>query len=205
MILLSNVNEYLRPLHTKEAAEWLGISQSQLTLYARQGDIEARKVQGIWYFSQDALAEFAGLKVFEAVDNLETHIEDEEESQEMKDINVAIFTGHVTRDSELRVSQNGMKVLNFSVAVNSSKRDPNDATKWIDVANFIPCVLFGERAEAVQKYVTKGAAVTVKGELRYSSWDDNGTKRSAIEVVVDLVNVKPKKTNTETVVDSTEL
>lgn len=50
-----------RPLHTKEAAAWLGISTRTLLKFARAGLIRARKVSGTWLFSVDALEDFAGV------------------------------------------------------------------------------------------------------------------------------------------------
>ncbi|WP_322354848.1 helix-turn-helix domain-containing protein [Paratractidigestivibacter sp.] len=49
-----------RPLHSKEAAEWLGISTKSLLEFARAGLI-GKKVGGVWFFSMKALCEFAGV------------------------------------------------------------------------------------------------------------------------------------------------
>lgn len=58
---VSNVqNMPSRPLHSKEAAEWLGISTKSLLEFARAGLI-GKKCGGVWYFNMQALCEFAGV------------------------------------------------------------------------------------------------------------------------------------------------
>lgn len=49
-----------RPLHSKEAAEWLGISTKSLLEFARAGLI-GKKVGGVWFFSVQSLCDFAGV------------------------------------------------------------------------------------------------------------------------------------------------
>lgn len=99
-------------------------------------------------------------------------------------INRVIISGNLTRDPELRNTQSGMAVLQFGMAVN--ERVKNQQTgEWEDRPNFIDCAMFGNRAEAVSRYLSKGTKVTVEGKLRYSQWERDGQKRSKLEVVVD--------------------
>lgn len=70
-----------------------------------------------------------------------------------------IIAGTVGRDAELRQTQNGDDVLNFSIAVDNGKdRDGNkrDAT-WYD------CSLWGKRANSLQSHIRKGDKLTVTG------------------------------------------
>lgn len=99
-------------------------------------------------------------------------------------INRVILTGNLTHDAELRSTSGGTMVLSFSVAVNDRRRNPQTG-EWEDYPNFIDCAMFGNRAEAVSKYVKKGTKVAVEGKLRWSQWDQDGQKRSKINVVVD--------------------
>lgn len=99
-------------------------------------------------------------------------------------INRVIISGNLTRDPELRTTQSGMAVLQFGMAVN--ERVKNQQTgEWEDRPNFIDCTMFGNRADAVSRYLSKGIKVTVEGKLRYSQWEKDGQKRSKLEVVVD--------------------
>ena len=102
-------------------------------------------------------------------------------------VNRVAISGNLTRDPELRSTQSGMHILNFGIAVNDRRR--NNATgEWEDYANFIDCVLFGNRAEWLARDLHKGKKVFVEGKLRYSSWERDGQRRSKIEVVADEVD-----------------
>lgn len=101
-------------------------------------------------------------------------------------INRVNITGNLTRDPELRATQSGTQVLHLGVAVNDRRRNPQTGN-WEDYPNFIDCVMFGTRAEAIQRYLSKGTKVAIEGRLRYSSWERDGQKRSKIEVVVDEI------------------
>lgn len=101
-------------------------------------------------------------------------------------INNVIISGNLTRDAELRELANGNAVLNFSVAVNDRYYD-SDAEEYADYANFVDCTLFGNRAKALESYLTKGSKVAISGKLHYSSWEKDGQKRSRIEVTVSEI------------------
>ena len=101
-------------------------------------------------------------------------------------INRVNITGNLTRDPELRSTQGGTQVLHLGVAVNDRRRNPQTGN-WEDYPNFIDCVMFGTRAEAIQRYLSKGTKVAIEGRLRYSSWERDGQKRSKIEVVIDEI------------------
>ena len=96
------------------------------------------------------------------------------------------ITGNLTRDPELRATQSGTQVLHLGVAVNDRRRNPQTGN-WEDYPNFIDCVMFGTRAEAIQRYLSKGTKVAIEGRLRYSYWERDGQNRSKIEVVVDEI------------------
>lgn len=98
-------------------------------------------------------------------------------------INSVTICGNLTRDAELRATGNGLQILSFTVAVNDRRR--NQQGQWEDVPNFVPCTLFGERAEKLAGYLTKGVKVCVTGKLHYQSWQaKDGTKRHELEVNV---------------------
>lgn len=103
----------------------------------------------------------------------------------MEDINKVALTGRLTRDPEVKATASGTSVLSFGLAFNGSKRDASGA--WVDVPNFIDCVMFGARAEALGRYLRKGHKIAVGGKLRFSSWEKDGQKRSKIELNLDDV------------------
>lgn len=108
-------------------------------------------------------------------------------------INRVNITGNLTRDSELRTTPSGSSVLNFSIAVNESRRNQNG--EWEDYANFVDCTLFGKRATALHSRLVKGVHVAIDGKLHYSSWEDNqtGKKRSKLDVTIDNIELSPNK------------
>ena len=104
-------------------------------------------------------------------------------------INKVMITGNLTRDPELRQTPAGTQVLNFGVAVNDRRKNQQTG-KWEDYPNFVDCVVFGNRAEPLPRFLGKGSKVAVEGKLRYSSWEDKeGKRRSKLEVVVDDVDM----------------
>lgn len=107
-------------------------------------------------------------------------------------INRVTISGNLTRDAELRQTQGGMSVLSIPVAVNDRRRNPQ-TNEWEDHANFVDCVLFGRRAEALAPKLRKGTKVAVEGKLRYSSWERDGQRRSKLEVMVDEVELMSPK------------
>lgn len=101
-------------------------------------------------------------------------------------INIAVISGNLTRDPELRMTPGGTQVLNFGVAVNDRAKNQQTG-EWEDRPNFIDCVLFGNRADALSRILRKGIKVSVSGSLRWSQWERDGQKRSKVEVVADEV------------------
>lgn len=97
-------------------------------------------------------------------------------------INKVHISGNLTRDAEL-VDAKGTSILRIGVAVNDRRKNGNG--EWEDYANFVDCTMFGRRAEALAKYLTKGTKVCIEGRLHYSSWEKDGQKRSKLDVTVD--------------------
>ncbi|MGI6754466.1 MAG: single-stranded DNA-binding protein [Atopobiaceae bacterium] len=101
-------------------------------------------------------------------------------------INRVNISGNLTRDPELRSTSSATQVLTFGVAVNDRRRNPQ-TNEWEDVPNFVDCVVFGARADALSRFLRKGSKVAIEGKLRYSSWERDGQRRSKLEVVVDEI------------------
>ncbi|MEM9084176.1 MAG: single-stranded DNA-binding protein [Planctomycetota bacterium] len=100
-------------------------------------------------------------------------------------VNKVFLMGNLTRDVEMRSLPSGMSVGNFGLAVNERFKDRDG--NWQDRANFIDCEIFGGRADAMARYLSKGSPVFVEGKLRLDQWEDrnSGQKRSRLKVVVD--------------------
>lgn len=101
-------------------------------------------------------------------------------------INRVTISGNLTCDAELRQTASGMAVLGFSVAVNDRRKNQQTG-EWEDSPNFIDCVMFGNRAKSVSRFLSKGSKVAIEGKLRWSQWERDGQRRSKIEVIVDEI------------------
>ena len=78
------------------------------------------------------------------------------------------------------------------MAVNDRRRNQQTG-EWEDVPNFVDCVAFGARAEALSKILKKGMKVAVDGKLRYSSWEKDGQRRSKLEVVAEEIELMQQR------------
>ena len=107
-------------------------------------------------------------------------------------LNKAILMGRLTRDPELRHTQNNTPVASFRLAVDRGRKsaDPNQPS-----ADFIDIVAWNQQAEFVSRYFRKGQLVAVCGRIQSRSWtDNNGNNRSTVEVVADEVHfAEPKR------------
>lgn len=101
-------------------------------------------------------------------------------------INKVIISGNLTREPQMRATAGGTQILGFGVAVNDRRKNPATG-EWEDYPNFVDCAMFGARAEAVSRYLSKGSKVAIEGKLRYSSWERDGQRRSKLEVIVDEI------------------
>ena len=99
-------------------------------------------------------------------------------------LNKIFIMGRLTRDPELRRTQNGTAVTSFTLAVDRDFKNA-DGTKETD---FIDCVVWRQTAEFVSKYFTKGRMAVVEGRLQIRDWQDkDGNKRRNAGVIADNV------------------
>lgn len=105
----------------------------------------------------------------------------------MKDLNMCIFVGRLTRDGELKYTTGGVPIVNFSIA---SNRRVKNGDNWEDAASFFDVTLFGKLGESIAQYLTKGSQVAIEGELRQDRWQDKeGANRSKLFIVADTVQL----------------
>lgn len=105
----------------------------------------------------------------------------------MKDLNGVQMIGRLTRDCETSYTTNGACVVNFSIAVNGSKK-VND--QWEDKASFFDCVFFGKLAEKLAQYLVKGKQVAITGELEQDRWTNaEGQNRSKVKIKIETIQM----------------
>lgn len=103
-------------------------------------------------------------------------------------INKVLLCGNLTRDPELRATATGTQALTFGIAVNDRIKN-NQTGQWEDRPNYVDCVMFGNRAESVSRFIHKGSKVSIEGKLSWSQWQDKqtGQNRSNLKVVVNEI------------------
>ncbi|MDP2959907.1 MAG: single-stranded DNA-binding protein [candidate division Zixibacteria bacterium] len=108
-------------------------------------------------------------------------------------LNRVLIVGNLTKDPELRYTSTGVPVANFRIASNKKYKDNLGESKE-DVC-FIGVVAWQKLAESCSKFLKKGSAVLVEGELR-SRFKENedGSKRNLIEIRAFQVQFLDKKT-----------
>lgn len=104
--------------------------------------------------------------------------------------NRVVLTGRLTADPELRASGGGMAILKMRLAFDDRRKN-SESGQWENVSNFIDVTMFGQRADAVSRFLQKGKQIAVDGKLRMSEWQDKNTgdKRSKIEVIADDIEL----------------
>ena len=107
-------------------------------------------------------------------------------------INRVTLSGNIGRDPELKSTQSGTSILNFSLAVNERIKKGDN---WEDYTNWVDVVIFGRRADSLGKILAKGMKITLDGHLRYNSWERDGQKRSKLEVIADDVDIMQRRDN----------
>lgn len=98
-------------------------------------------------------------------------------------MNKAMIIGRLTRDPELKYTQNGAPVCSFAIAHNYVYT--KDGEK-IDVVSFFNCVAWNKTGEIINTYFKKGQRIGVTGRLLQRRWQDqDGNSRQAVDIVVD--------------------
>lgn len=102
-----------------------------------------------------------------------------------RSVNQVILMGNLTRDPELRQTPSGQSVCSFSLALNRAYKDQSG--EWQEATDFIDVVCWGPLAERVSQYMAKGRRCLVQGRLQSRSWEQDGQKRSKVEVLANDV------------------
>lgn len=103
-----------------------------------------------------------------------------------RSFNQVILMGNLTRDPELKAIPSGQSVVQFGLALNRSYKD-SASGEWKEATDFVDVTAWGPLAERVAQYCQKGKQVLVNGRLQSRSWEQDGQKRSKVEVVAQDV------------------
>lgn len=102
-----------------------------------------------------------------------------------RSLNQVTLMGNLTRDPELRQTPTGQNVTSFSLALNRSYKDASG--EWQEATDFVDIVCWGPLAERVAQYLSKGRRCLVQGRIQSRNWEQDGQKRSKVEVLANDV------------------
>ena len=96
-------------------------------------------------------------------------------------MNKVILMGRLTKDPEVKYTQQNVAVARYSIAV--ARRFQQKGQPEVD---FINCIAFGKSAEFAQKYLNKGKQIAITGRIQVHTWEnENGQKQWSTEVIVE--------------------
>ena len=107
-------------------------------------------------------------------------------------LNKAILIGRLGKDPEIRYTQDGKAVANFTIATNEEWKDKNtgekkERTEWHRI------VAFGKLGEICGEYLAKGRLVYVEGRLQTRSWEQDGVTKYTTEIVINDMQMLESK------------
>ena len=111
-------------------------------------------------------------------------------------VNKVILVGSVGKDPESKVMPNGNAVVNFSLATSESWKDKSGQQQ--ESVEWHRCVCFGKLAEIIAQYVKKGSKLYLEGSLKTRSWEKDGVKQYATEIVISemqMLDGKPAESS----------
>lgn len=100
----------------------------------------------------------------------------------MAGLNKVMLIGRLGRDPEIRYSQQGLAVVNFSMATSEQWTDRNtgerqEKTEWHRI------VVFGKQAEICEKYLSKGSQIYVEGRIQTRNYEKDGQTHYMREII----------------------
>lgn len=100
-------------------------------------------------------------------------------------MNKVCLTGRVTKNIELKYTQNNIAITNFTLAVTRKFKNQNGEYE----SDFINCIAYKSTAELLSKYVKKGDLLGIEGRIQTRNYEDKDGKRVYVtEVIVDSID-----------------
>lgn len=114
----------------------------------------------------------------------------------MPTLNYVALIGNLTRDPDLRYTQQGVAVADFSIGVNRKFKNKEGQTR--DEVAFIEVIAWGKTGEAVSTYLKKGGLCLIEGRLVQERWEgQDGRRHSKIKVTAERVQFLGQRSKEE--------
>lgn len=108
-------------------------------------------------------------------------------------INSVVMIGRLTKDVELRKTQNGKSVTSFTLAVN--RTGAQDGQQDCD---YINCIAWGKTADIMAQYLNKGSLIGIEGRIQTRTYQKDNRNVYVTEVLVNTLHfLETKKTQTQ--------
>jgi single-strand DNA-binding protein len=105
----------------------------------------------------------------------------QKEERDVVSFNRVVLAGNLTRDPELRFTNDGIPVCSFGLAVNRV-RSRSEEVDFFDIS------AWRELGETIANYKKKGDPILLEGRLQFRTWEaQDGSKRSKVDVVADNI------------------
>lgn len=103
-------------------------------------------------------------------------------------VNKVILIGNLGKDPEIRTTQDGKEIANFSLATSESWKDKTtgerkEKTEWHRVVVFNPGIV-----KVIKDYVKKGSKLYIEGSLQTRKWEKDGVEHYSTEIVLQAFN-----------------
>jgi single-strand DNA-binding protein len=109
-----------------------------------------------------------------------------------KGVNKVFLLGRLGKDPEMRATQGGTTVANFTLATSDRQKDAQG--NWQDHTEWHNLVAFQRTAEIVRDYCKKGSQIFVEGKIQTRSWEDKeGQKKYRTEILVNDLSLLDSK------------
>ena len=108
----------------------------------------------------------------------------------MNGVNKVILVGNIGQIQDARYTQQGMAIVSFSLAVNSSRKVQD---QWQDETEWINCTAFDKTANYINDNLGKGVHVFIEGKMKTNTYEKNGQKMYSTKVIVHRIQRMSKK------------
>lgn len=112
-------------------------------------------------------------------------------------VNKVILIGNVGRDPDVRYLDKNVAVANFTLATTERGFTMQNGTQVPDRTEWHTIVAWRSLAELAEKYIRKGMQLYVEGKIQTRSWEKDGVKRYATEIVADTIQLLGKRQENE--------
>jgi len=111
-------------------------------------------------------------------------------------MNKVQILGTITRDVEIRYTQNGSAIGSFGIAYNDKFK--NASGEMVDKAHFFDITAFGKTAEVINQHFKKGNRILIDGSLDFQSWEKDGRKNSKVGIKLNGFDFIDRKSSDAT-------